>query len=88
MVFVNQLQTYRLLSFAPSADLTTATPTVVGDPNEGDTPFFYQGDNVLTYDPLALAATGGTPLGLLIPGGLLFAAGLALLAARRVRSAG
>jgi hypothetical protein len=79
---------YQLLSFPVGSDLATASPTVVGDPNEGTNPVFYRGDAVLTYDPEALAATGaGVPLGLLVPGGALFLAGLALIAVRRARAA-
>ena len=87
MMYVSELEGYRLLSFPAGSDLVTASPTVVGDPNEGTNPVFYRGDAVLTYDPEALAATGGVPLGLLLPGAALFLAGLALIAVRRVRAA-
>ena len=86
LVGVNGLEAYQLVSFAPGSDLTTAAPTVLGDPNQNVVSFYF-GATVLTYDPAALAATGGTPLGLLVPGALLFAGGLALLAIRRTRSA-
>lgn len=85
---VNQLEAYDLVSFAPNSDLSLAEPTDVGDPNAGNPPIEYSGDNVLTYDPKALPATGGgVPVGLLLVGGTLFAAGLALVAVRRIRTA-
>lgn len=87
LVWVDEFDEYQLVSLAPGAALLTATPTEVGDPNQ-DGVNFYNGDYVLTYDPEALAATGGgVPLGLLVPAGALFLAGLALVAVRRVRSA-
>lgn len=88
LIGVNELEEFHLVSFAAGASLAAASPTDVGDLDAGDGATFFEGDNVLTYDPEALANTGGgVPLGLLLPGAVLFLGGLALVAVRRVRTA-
>lgn len=70
-----------LISFAPGSDLTSAAPAVVGDADG----FGPNGEHLhttwtLTYDPAALPATGGAPLGLLLAGGAFLLAGAAVAA--------
>lgn len=82
-MFTVQPEAYSLISFAPASDLTTAAPVEAGDAN-GTGP---NGEHLhftwtLTYDPSALPATGGAPVGLLLGGGLLLLAGAGLLSLR------
>lgn len=83
----DQAETWFLVSFPPNSDLEVTEPTEIGEPNAGDPPIQYSGATVLTYDPAALPATGGAPLGLIVVGGALLAAGavVAAFGSRSVR---
>lgn len=85
-LFYETGETGYLLSFPAGADLMTAEPTNVGEVQSTEEAHLHD-IRTLTYDPKALPATGGgAPIGLLLAGGALFAAGLALVAVRRVRA--
>lgn len=78
---------YRLITFAPNADLPVDEPNVVGPINLGPEGVYSIYPEVVTYDPYKLPATGGAPLGLLLVGGLLVLGGVAVTVMRRTSDA-
>lgn len=79
---------YRLLKFAPGANLIIDDPTDVGPVNFGPDGVYSSYPEVVTYDPFALPATGPAPVGLLAVGGALLLGGFAIAAVgTRIRRA-